>query len=145
MAANLYQIVLVFFFSFLPSFSPYRFGLYLTSLQGLTMSLTTLIIPCSKLSKHFTCHFILNFYSWVSGSGLDCILQSVKINPIHHISLIFMIKFLSFLAKVGSFTDATIPKKNILPADSSPAHPPQIEIAFKMLCEFIIYQLGILN
>ena len=129
-----------FFFFFFSS----SFGLYLTNLQGLTIPLTTFIIPCSKLSKCFTCHFKLNSHSWVSVSGLDCILQSIEINSIHRISLIFMIS--DVLAKVCSFTDATILKRTFyLQIGPQLAPPPAIEISFKILCEFMIHQLGILN
>lgn len=102
-------------------------------------------MPCSKLSKCFNCHFKLDFYSWVSVSGLECTVQSFEINSIHPISLISMISHA--LAKVCNFTDRTKPERirNILPAAISLAHASEIQLLFKIVCEFIMYKLATVN
>jgi len=136
-AANLYQIVRVFLVLWV--FLYLQFWIIFHSSQGQTTPITPFIIPCLKLSKCFTCHFKLNSYSWVSVSGLDCTLQSIEINSIHCISLIFLIS--DVLAKVCSFTDATRCYLQVAPWLT----PLKSEISFKILYEFIIHQLGTLN
>lgn len=134
MAANLLpncQGVAVFpFFPFSFFFS--QFWITSNEVTRADNTLNHLHHALSKAEQMLHLSFQIRFLFWISVRGLECVVQPFEIKSIHCISLISMIS--DALAKVCSFTDETKPERirNILPTGTSPAHPPEIQILFKI-------------